>query len=245
MVEKKRFEEADIQSLLLRKGSFFGDIGQSTIVFEKAIMQGNTIADALIFTENRGLIGVEIKTERDSTQRLNKQLRDYSKICDYVYVLCHDDHVAKVEGIMKRYHHEHVGIIAYTEFKGEPVAGMYKEATKSPLKDVYNTINMLWKEEILTILGTFRHPGKRIETELGIPSLEVTDRQGGLGGLYTKSSYSRKQRKPELIHNLITRVGYEEANKIICDIFINNRNHPEKSIKLRHFFPEERGGDNE
>ncbi|MCC9083788.1 sce7726 family protein [Enterococcus faecium] len=79
-------------------------------------MRGNTICDCLIFTEKRGVIGIEIKTERDSTKRLNKQLKDYEKVCDFVYVLCHDTHVPKVEQILNRYNHRHVGILAYTEF---------------------------------------------------------------------------------------------------------------------------------
>lgn len=232
-VGMKKFYEDDIKQVLLKKGKMFGDIGKSTIVFEKGITISSTIADCLIFTEKKGVIGVEIKTERDSTARLNKQLKNYSLVCDYVYVMCHDNHIKKVEQIMKRYHHEHVGIISYIEFMGEPAVGVYKPARKSPLKDVYHTINILWKEEILKILGAFRHYGARAPKS----SYTVADRSGGLNGLSIKSSFSARMSKPELIRNLIARVGRPEANQIVCDIFIEHRNNPAKAIKYHHFFP--------
>ena len=231
-----RFYEADIQELILNKKRIFGDIGESAIVFEKAVMRGNTICDCLIFTEKRGVIGIEIKTERDSTKRLNKQLKDYEKVCDFAYVLCHDTHVPKVEQILNRYNHRHVGILAYTEFMGEAMLGIYKEATPSPSKSAYHMLDILWKEEILKMLGTFRHYGIRVETATGTKFMHTANRSGGVSGLYTKSATGRTMRKPDLIRNLINRVGgAEEATRVFCDVFIHNRQHPEKAIKLRHF----------
>lgn len=239
-----RFYEADIQELILSKKHIFGDIGKSAIVFEKAIMRGNTICDCLIFTEKRGVIGIEIKTERDSTKRLNKQLRDYEKVCDFVYVLCHDDHVPKVEQILARYSHRHAGILAYTEFREEPMLGVYRKANPSPEKSAYHMLDILWKEEILKMLGTFRHYGIRVETATGTKFMTTENRSGGVSGLYVKSTSGRSMRKPELIKNLISRLGgSEEATRVFCDIFINNRQHPEKSIKLRHFKKEKLGVD--
>lgn len=237
---KEGFYEAHIQQLILNKKHIFGDIGESTVVFEKAIMRGRTICDCLIFTEKRGLIGVEIKTERDSTTRLNKQLADYEQVCDYVYVLCHDNHVPKVEQILTRHKHGHVGILAYTEFRGEPLLGIYKEALHSPLKSAYHMLDILWKEEILKLLGTFKHFGQRVETATGVRFIEAKNRNDGVSGLYTQSVYSRRMSKGILITNLIQKLGGEwEATKVFCDIFINHRQHPEKAIKYHHFINKE------
>ena len=235
-MEDNRFKEADIQQLILRKKRIFGDIGDSVVVFEKAIMRGRTICDSLVFTENRGLIGIEIKTERDTTNRLNKQLRDYEQVCDYTYVLCHDNHVGKVEKILNRYEHKHVGILSYTEFRGEPMLGIYKEAEHSPSKSAFHMLDILWKEEILKMLGTFRHYGQRVETATGTKFVSTANRSGGVNGLYTKSPFGRSMRKPQLIYALIKKVGgEEEATKVFCDVFIHNRQHPEKAIKYHHF----------
>lgn len=237
-IKENGFYEKDIQDLILQKEHVLGELGQSSIIFEKAISCGSTIADCLVFTEEKGVIGIEIKTERDSTKRLNKQLENYSKVCDYVYVMCHDIQVPEVERIMKRYKHNHVGILAYTKFMDEPVLGVYKQAVKSPHKSMYHTLNILWKQEILTLLGTFRYPVRRLEEEMGANTQTLQTRSSGMG-VANMTPFSRNMRKPELINTFIRRVGYEEANKIFCDIFINNRNHPEKSIKLRHFIIKE------
>ena len=244
-MEEVKFYEIDIKNLILDKQHMFGELGRSTIVFEKALSKtkDNTvkkvIADCLIFSEERGIIGVEIKTEYDNTQRLLRQLRAYSLTCDFVYVAIHDKHVPKVEQLLKRHKLEHVGIMAYSKFRDKPLIGMYKEALGSPGKSVYHALNMLWKQELLQILGTFRHPAPRIEAELGIRSEKVQDRAGmrGLHGDLVKSTYSNKMRKPQLIHEFIARFGKEEANKVLCDVFINDRLHPERAVKLRHFNP--------
>lgn len=244
MANKSGFYEEHIQQLILKKEHLFGDIGDSTVVFEKAIMQGRTICDCLIFTEKRGLIGIEIKTEHDSTQRLNKQLADYEKVCDYVYVLCHDNHIDKVDQILKRYKHKHVGILAYDEFRGEPLLGEYRVAVKSPVKDAYYMFDILWKEEILKLLGTFRHFGQKVYTATGVKYLTTQDRGGGVNGLYTTSAYSRKMPKRVLIVGLLERLKrdeedeIDEASRVFCDIFIHHRQHPEKAIKYHHFFKE-------
>lgn len=236
MVEK--FKEADIVDLIKNKEHMFGDIGDSALIFEKAIMQGKTIMDCMICTENKGIIGIEIKTERDSTQRLNKQLEGYSKVCDYVYVMCHDSHVEKVEAILKRKNYNHVGIIAYIQLGDEPWVGIYREALKSPVKDVFHTLNILWRKELSTLLGTFKHVTSRIEeanpNETG---QEFNNRSGGFSGVVNQPLVSQNSRKPLLIHAVISRLGQEEANRVFCDMMINNRNHPEKSIKIEHFNP--------
>lgn len=254
-MSKEGAYEADIKNLILNKPYILGDLGRTSVVFEKglSVTKDKTvkkvIADCLIFSEKQGIFGLEIKTIHDSTTRLNRQLKSYSLTCDYVYVVCHDDHVPKVEQIIKRYQHTHVGIIAYSEFRGKPIAGVYKKATRSPNKSVYHALNMLWKTEIVKMLGTFRHYASRIEEEYGVNSYKVKDRGGmrGLHGDLVKSTYSMRMTKPQLIKEFIYKVGEEEANKILCDIFIEDRLHPERAIKLRHFNPthDPRGGNHE
>lgn len=239
MTEDK-FREADIVALIKEMEHMFGDIGDSALIFEKAIMQQKTIMDCMICTQNKGVIGIEIKTERDSTQRLNKQLSDYSKVCDYVYVMCHDSHVGKVEKILKAKNYNHVGIIAYIQIGLTPWVGIYKEATKSPVKDVYHTLNILWRKDLSTMLGTFKHITSRIEeAHPELQGASYSNRSGGLSGVVNQPLVSQNARKPVLINALISRLGQEEANKVFCDVMINNRNHPEKSIKIEHFNPKE------
>lgn len=230
------FYEEDIKELILQKRHIFlkNEDSKSTVLFEKGIVIGSTIADCLIFSEE-GIIGVEIKTEHDTTRRLNKQLKHYSLVCDKVYVLCHDNHVEKTEEILDKNNHHHVGILAYTEFRGEAVLGVYKPATLSPTKDVRMAYQMLWKEEISQLLGSFKRQVKTLE-EQGLKVDMAKSRSNGLHGLYTKSNASKKYlRKSDMINMLVSRLGEEEANRLLCDIFIKGKMHPEKSLKFHYF----------
>ncbi|ALA13206.1 hypothetical protein TSARBOMBA_172 [Bacillus phage TsarBomba] len=232
----KKFYESDIKELILNKRHLFlsNKDSKSTVVFEKGIAVGSTIADCLIFSEE-GIIGIEIKTERDTTRRLNKQLQNYSLICDKVYVMCHDNHVEKVEAILSKNNWNHVGILAYTEFRGEAILGLYKAATRSPFKKVFNAYQMLWKEEINNILGSFKRQMKTLE-EFGINVNMVESRSGGLNGLYVQSNASKKYlKKSQMIGMIISRLGEAEANKLLCNIFISGKMHPEKQLKFYHF----------
>lgn len=230
------FYEDDIKKLILQKRHIFlkNENSRSTVLFEKGIVIGSTIADCLIFSDE-GIIGVEIKTEHDTTRRLNKQLRNYSLVCDKVFVLCHDKHVDHVEEILKKYNHHHVGIIAYTEFKGEPVLGTYKQAIKSPFKKVEMAYQMLWRDEIANLLGAFKRQVKTLE-EMGYTVDTAASRSNGLHGLYTKSNASKKYlRKGQMISMIVNRLGKDEANRLLCDIFINGKMNPEKNLHFHHF----------
>lgn len=239
--EDYRYREEDIKRIILEKEHIFGDIGKSALIFEKGIMRdkkkqtSRTIVDCMVFTENKGIIGIEIKTERDSTRRLNKQLRDYSFVCDYVYVMCHDDHLEKVEQIIKRYKHDHVGIVSYVDFQGEPVVGIYKEATLSPNKSIHQAMDMIHKQSIVKMLGTFSDPGRRFREELGVNAYTTKSRGGGVG-YYAGSGFSTRQAKALLVGTLINKLGGpEEANRVLCQVFIHNLVNPDSAITLKHF----------
>lgn len=233
----KKLYEAEIKELILKKKHIFVSNGNSnsTILFEKAIVIGSTIADCIIFSEDKGIIGIEIKTEYDNTRRLNKQLKNYSLVCDYVYVLCHDNHVEKTEEILLKNNHHHVGILAYTEFRGEAILGVYKAAAHSPSKNVRMAYQMLWKEEISNILGSFKKQMKTLE-EQGLSVDTAKSRSNGLHGLYTQSNASKKYlTKSNMINMIVGRLGEHSANCLLCDIFISGRMHPDRNLKFHYF----------
>lgn len=232
-----RFLEADIKKLILNKEAVFGDLGESAIVFEKAIMRGNTIMDCMILSERQGVIGVEIKTERDTTRRLNKQLKDYEKVCDYVYVLCHDSHVLEVEKILQRYH-KHVGILSYIAFKDEPMIGEYKKPKVSPLKDTEKTLDILWKTDIVNILGGFRSYGQQVQTATGVKFFRNEEMSANKRYMAKTQSGATNLNKRQLIRNLIRKLGGpREATKVFCDVYIHPHQDPDKVITYYHFNP--------
>ncbi len=236
MQKEDRFRESDVKIAILDNKRIFGDIGESALVFEKAIMRGKTIMDAMICTQKRGVIGVEIKTERDTTARLNRQLKDYERVCDYVYVVCHDTHVAKVEQIIKRYKHAHVGIISYIKFQDTPTIGMYKEASKSPYKSAYHMLDVLWKQELLNYLSAWALPSYRVAEAYGLRPDPFDPTHTRLDtGVRSGDTYHYQSTKPMVIAQVVSRAGEQGATDIFCDTFICNRQDPAKSVKLRHF----------
>lgn len=245
---KEEIREDELKAYTLRSKHMFPELNkdeESTVIFEKRLSMSksdnapNVIADALIFNESGNILGVEYKSETDSTKRLNKQLRAYSLVCNYVYVFVHDKHVPKTEEIIKRYNHQHVGIIAYIDFKGQITAGVYKRASRSPYQSAYHALNLLWKSEILTVLGTLRYPERHVD-EIGLSNMTPKANEGSLvGSGYWGRTYDGNMKKNQLIRNFIKWFGEEEAMKVLCDIFINNKMHPTRSIKLRHFINKE------
>lgn len=238
----KKWYEEDIKELILEKKHVIlgkEDSSKNVILFEKGIVISSTIADVLVFSKEQGIIGIEIKTVHDTTRRLNKQLRNYSKVCDYVYVMCHDKHIKQTEEVLRNQKHVHVGIIAYVEFKDEVMMGVYKEAKKSPQKSVNMAFHMLWRDEIVNLLGSFKRQVKTLE-EMGLKVNIAKSRSDGLHGLYAQSNASSKYlRKGDMIGMIVNRLGEEKANELLCSIFISERMHPDKHLKFHHFKKED------
>lgn len=148
------------ESILRNKALFVDPIEDTTVIFEKSMDGGKSIADCLIFSAWHGVVGVEIKTARDSNKRLMGQLTSYSKVCDYVYILVHDKMLHKVQTIADMF--PWVGIICYTELPDKLVLGKVREAQYNEHRDLHRTLEMLWKPEIKALL---RH----VMRELGRP----------------------------------------------------------------------------
>lgn len=214
----EQFYEKDIKDIIRKKKHIFhadeitSNIDDIKIFDEKVICQGKCRTDCLVLDRNGTVMGIEIKTERDSTQRLNKQLHYYSLVCKYVYVFCHDKHVPKVEKILKTYKHDHVGIISYINFKGVPTVGKYKQATPSPHRSPYHTLNILWKRSLLTMLRIIRDYPKYYNKN----AIHTFNKNGHQNELATKGTHSLRMKKPSIINQIIGFIGVEKTYQLFC-----------------------------
>lgn len=239
MSNERRALEPVVKDFVAQNGRFFGYLGDNVIAEEKSIgyskQQGTkkTIADMLVFSMVKGVIGIEIKTEYDNLRRLNRQMRGYSLVCDYVWVVCHDKHAQAVEDSNHRHNHGHVGIIAYAEVNDVLVGGVYKKAERNPFKSVYHTANILWKNDLLVIMAGLRFPSRIASKELGFRNLK-NDRRDSYS---TAPPMSRKMSKRDVITNMIARFGEEELTRMVCKYFIEGSN-PNKVLNIKHFNPE-------
>lgn len=220
----KKFYEQEVKDAVLKERHLFyedeitSDQEDIRIYNEKAIAQGKCIMDCFVLDRNGTTLGIEIKTEMDSTQRLNKQLFYYSQVCKYVYVMCHDKHLPKVEKIIKDHKHTHVGILSYIDFKGELLVGKYKRATPSPHRTPYHCLNILWKMILVTMLRYIRDP---FTFRSGYNFNAGGDKSGGSGHFNNLAFSKKRNTKPQIINGIISYIGRENSYKLFtrCVIY--------------------------
>lgn len=108
-------------------------------------------ADAILVRENK-LIGFEIKSDRDSLERLEGQIKNYSKFCNLCYVVTGNKHINK----MTEHVPEFYGIIkiSYDEDK-KLCLEIVREAQKNPKevlkRKLKHQLSLLWRPEIVSI----------------------------------------------------------------------------------------------
>lgn len=213
--------ELDVKKAIMSHPELFGNIGESRILSEKSIAEFGVIADLLIASHNKGIIGVEIKTEHDSTQRLNKQLKAYKSLSTEVWVIVHDSVYPGVEKVLKDNHHDTVGVMAYAVIDGEFVFGTVREPQISETFSARHLLNILWKTELIKMnkkISTMRVVGDEIKKSDGL----------SIPGYLPKSA---------VIDMIIARLGPLGAYQMVVDSFITGEKDPNKILNIYSFVP--------
>ena len=114
----------------------------------------NVRTDLFGVTKDRKVISVEIKSDRDSLIRLEKQLTGYSVFSHIVYIATDIKHFAKIERMVStRGNMWNVGILVYED-------GELTEHKKPNEKTRIDTKDILWKQEFVRMLCDFSFKGK-------------------------------------------------------------------------------------
>ncbi|MBW5468475.1 sce7726 family protein [Brevibacillus formosus] len=116
----------------------------------------------------------EIKTELDSLDKLDKQLRDYSRVFDYVYVVSHVKHLEKVKEIAP----DHCGIISFRAVNNVWKFHTRKKAKLHEFLDSQEQLRNLTVKEIDVIIknvGLNNAPKDRRQREQAILELLSTN----------------------------------------------------------------------
>jgi hypothetical protein len=102
---------------------------------------GVKVADVVM--SNGHLVAYEVKSELDNTDRLEEQIKGYSEIFDYVYVVFWADRFNLDELELPK----NVGAIeVFHNKQNEVLFKKVKKAYKNTFLDVRKVANMLWKE---------------------------------------------------------------------------------------------------
>ncbi len=159
-------------------------------VFEELVI-GKSRADAIIVTGER-ILGFEIKSDRDSLTRLEKQVHNYDRFCDYCYIVTGLHFIDRIEEHVP----EHWGIYDILEDEeGKLHIEMYREAERNPAErptvKLKNQMNLLWRSELMNIVKRF-----------------------GIRG------YSSRN-KHKLRDLIVDKIGKEQSKQLTCELLIN------------------------
>lgn len=132
--------------------------GKNRILEEKVM--GRSRAD-LIMVLPEQLIGLEIKSDADTYERLKRQIRDYDRFCDCNYIVVgrsHEKHVAS-------HVPEWWGIFQVYMEQGQVFVEQMREAKLSPKCQISLQLRWLWRPELNHILARnhlpkYRHKSK-------------------------------------------------------------------------------------
>lgn len=121
-------------------------------IFEEKVM-GKSRAD-LIMLVPEGLIGLEIKSDADTYERLERQVKDYNRFCDYNYIVVGKSHEKHVS--------EHVpdewGILVVQESEEGIRVTKLRDAMPNPKAKLKEQIKWLWRTELNHLLAKNKLP---------------------------------------------------------------------------------------
>lgn len=97
---------------------------------------------------NGQLVGYEIKSDRDTLNRLPGQLEVYNQIFDRITVVCGPKHLGKLQGLLP----EHIGLLVTQKLDGKWELVTIRESSQNPNQTAYMIASLLWHEEAKALL---------------------------------------------------------------------------------------------
>jgi hypothetical protein len=143
--------DIDVRTVLRRelREEHLGD-DRTLIVEEMGIWSGSVRVDFAVV--NGELHGFEIKSARDTLARLPGQERLYSQVFDRVTLVLAEKHAVKAEQIIPTWW----GTICASSTNNSPVSlRPGRPGSVNPQPDSLQTVRLLWREELLEILGRY------------------------------------------------------------------------------------------
>ena len=121
---------------------------ETLFIDELGLCQGNARIDLAVV--NGSLSGYEIKSERDTLQRLPHQVEVYSKALDYVTIVASEFHINKTIPLIP----EWWGVIATLSEQGDLSFRLVRQPQENPGVDPYSVAQLLWRPEVVAILSS-------------------------------------------------------------------------------------------
>ena len=139
--------DSDIRfELLARVAAEFADDPTTKIISELGFCNGSVRIDLAVI--NGAIHGYEIKSERDTLQRLPVQRDAYGRVCNFLTIVAAKSHLDKIAEMVPAWW----GIKEATSDGKFVVLQTRKEAVENPHLDPFAIAQLLWREEALELL---------------------------------------------------------------------------------------------
>lgn len=122
------------------------DEPDTLIINELGVCQGQVRIDLAVV--NGLMIGYEIKSERDTLERLPVQAQVYSRAFDEVSIVINEKHLSGIQEIIP----EWWGVLVAGEMAGRVVLEPARPTSLNPHVDVLAVLQFLWRDELLEVL---------------------------------------------------------------------------------------------
>ena len=169
--------DKDIRKMLLEKFLTIKDFVSdpaTKLIYEMDICIGSARVDIAVV--NGKMYGFEIKSERDTLERLPSQVEAYNKIFDFIILRIAEDHLSKIGTMVPDFW----GLYSVKKNKEKAYLVRKRQAKKNPNVDVFFLSQLLWKEELLNLLynnGITKGVKSKSRYQLGIIAVENIERE--------------------------------------------------------------------
>lgn len=151
MKKEIKMKDPDIRPILF---DYYDEQGGRQRIIEEFPLGRRTRADALLITDC--LIGFEIKSDKDTLKRLERQIIGYHTYCDKNYIVSGTKYLEKVTDEVPA----NWGIIhVYRDEEGESRLEFIREAEQNPREHLRSQLHLLWRAELIDIIRKYRLGG--------------------------------------------------------------------------------------
>lgn len=160
MKSSKKLKDAQMRSVLFE---YYEARGTRQRFFEEFCFGHKTRADALLVTETE-LIGFEFKSDKDTLNRLARQIHDYERFCDRNYLVTGQKFKEKAPEEIP----EHWGIyyIYLDEEETLQLECVRKAQPNQKRMRLHNQLRLLWRSELIPIIRKHKLGGVTAKNKL-------------------------------------------------------------------------------
>jgi hypothetical protein len=130
-------------------GEHAHEMERTRIVEEMGVWSGSVRIDVAVI--NGSLSGYELKSDRDTLERLPFQRDLYGRVFDFVHLVVGSRHLEKATALVPEWWGVRVAVMC----NGAVELRRHREPQRNPSPDPYLVAQLLWKDEALRVLEAF------------------------------------------------------------------------------------------